>query len=194
MLKVKNELAVINTDVVRSRMVVLRGCPVLLDRDVAELYGVQTKEVNQAVRNNPDKFPDGFLFQLEADEISSLRSKILTLEERGRGKHSKYGYKAFTERGLYMLATILRGEIATRATLAIVNAYAQLRSMVRDMEALQTLKDGSPEQAKLLSSAGHKLAALIGDNLSTESTKTTIELNLAVLKITHEVTRTKKRK
>ena len=195
MLKVKNELAVINTDVVRSRMVVLRGCPVLLDRDVAELYGVQTKEVNQAVRNNPDKFPDGFLFQLEADEIISLRSKILTLnEDGGRGKHSKYGYKAFTERGLYMLATILRGEIATRATLAIVNTYAQLRSMVRDMESLQTLKDGSPEQAAQLTKAGHKLAALIGDNLSTESTKTTIELNLAVLKITHEVTRTKKRK
>ena len=194
MVKVKNELAVINTDIVRSRMVVLRGSPVLLDRDVAELYGVQTKEVNQAVRNNPDKFPKGFLFQLEADEIISLRSKILTLEERGRGKHSKYGYKAFTERGLYMLATILRGEIAMRATLAIVNAYVQLRSMVRDMEALQTLKDGSPEQAAQLTKAGHKLAALIGDNLSTESTKTTIELNLAVLKITHEVTRTKKRK
>ena len=79
-------------------------------RDVAELYGVQTKEVNQAVRNNPDKFPDGFLFQLEADEISSPRSKSLTLnEDGGRGKHSKYGYKAFTERGLYMLATTLRG-------------------------------------------------------------------------------------
>ena len=195
MLKAKNGLAVINTDVVRSRMIVLRDCPVLLDRDVAELYGVQTKEVNQAVRNNPDKFPDGFLFQLDAGEIDALRSKILTLNaEGGRGKHSKHGYKAFTERGLYMLATILKGEIATRATLAIVNAYAQLRSMVRDMEALQTLKDGSAEQAAQLTKAGHKLAELIGDNLSTESTKTTIELNLAILKITHEVTRTKKRK
>lgn len=194
-MKSRNELAVINTDFVRSRMIVLRDCPVLLDRDVAELYSVQTKEVNQAVRNNPDKFPDGFLFQLDAEEIASLRSKILTLNgEGGRGKHSKHGYKAFTERGLYMLATILKGEMATRATLAIVNAYAQLRSMVRDMEALQTLKDGSPEQAAQLTKAGHKLAALIGDNLSTESTKTTIELNLAVLKITHEVTRTKKRK
>ena len=167
----------------------------MLDRDVAELYGVQTKEVNQAVRNNPDKFPDEFLFQLEVDEISSLRSKILTLnEDGGRGKHSKHGYKAFTERGLYMLATILKGELATRATLAIVNTYAQLRSMVRDMEVLQTLKDGSPEQAAQLTKTGHKLAALIGDNLSSESTKTTIELDLAVLKITHEVTRTKKRK
>ena len=93
-----------------------------------------------------------------------------------------------------MLATVLKSDKAERATLAIIETYAQLRSMVRDMEALQALKDGSPEQAAQLTRTGHKLAALIGDNLSTESTKTTIELNLAVLKITHEVTRTKKRK
>ena len=198
-MKAKNELVVIDTNVVRSRMIVMRGCPVLLDRDVAELYGVQTKEVNQAVRNNPDKFPDGFQFQLDADEFADWKSKILTSNLSKVEKASiKMGLRrapfAFTERGLYMLATILKGEMATKATLAIVNTYAQLRSMVRDMEALQTLKDGSPEQAEQLTKAGHKLAALIGDNLSTESTKTTIELNLAVLKITHEVTRTKKRK
>ena len=180
---------------VKSRMISVRGQSVLLDRDVAALYGVETKHVNQAVRNNPEKFPLGYVFDLNAEEVDSLRSKILTLnEDGGRGKHSKHGYKVFTERGLYMLATILKGELATRATLAIIETYAQLRSMVRDMEALQTLKDGSPEQAAQLTKAGHKLAALIGDNLSTESTKTTIELNLAVLRITHEVTRTKKRK
>ena len=184
---------------VRNRMVSVRGQAVLLDRDVAALYGVQTKEVNQAVRNNPDKFPAGFLFQLDADEVANWKSKILTSKLTEEEKASvRMGMRrapyAFTERGLYMLATILKGEMATRATLAIVNAYAQLRSMVRDMEALQTLRDGSPEQAAQLTQAGHKLAALIGDNLSTESTKTTIELNLAVLKITHEVTRTRKRK
>ena len=93
-----------------------------------------------------------------------------------------------------MLATILKGERAVRTSLAIVETYAQVRDMVRNMEGLQTLKDGSPEQAAQLAKTGHKLAALIGDNLSTESTKTTIELNLAVLKITHEVSRAKKRK
>ena len=114
--------------------------------------------------------------------------------KQGKGHYSKYGYKVFTVRGLYMLATILKGERALRTTLAIVETYAQVRAMVRDMEALQTLKDGSVEQASKLTQAGHKLASLIGDNLSTDSTKTTIELNLAVLKITHEVTRTKKGK
>ena len=183
---------------VEKRMISLRGQSVLLDRDVAALYGVETKHVNQAVRNNPDKFPEGFLFQLDVGEFSDWKSKILTSISSEEGKTSlKMGLRrppyAFTERGLYMLATVLKSRLATKATLAIVNAYAQMRSMVRDMEALQTLKDGSPEQARKLTQAGHKLAALIGDNLSTESTKTTIELNLAVLKITHEVTRTAKR-
>lgn len=189
------EQMAIDIRAVQSRMLAIRNQQVLLDRDVAALYGVGTREVNQAVRNNPSKFPDGYTFILDESEVQDIRSNLLTLNERpGRGRHSKHGYKAFTEKGLYMLATILKGEMAVRTTLSIIEAYAQLRSMVRDMEALQTLKDGSSEQARSLTQAGHKLAALIGDNLSTESTKTTIELNLAVLKITHEVTRTRKRR
>ena len=176
---------------VKTKMIVVRGQPVLLDRDVAALYGVETRVLNQAVKRNPGRFPEGYILAMTAEECS--RSQIVTLNG-GRGSNIKYLPHAFTERGLYMLATILKSERAERATLAIVETYAQLRSMVRDMEALQTLKDGSPEKAAQLTKAGHKLAALIGDNLSTESTKTTIELNLAVLKITHEVTRTKKRK
>ena len=189
------EIVPIGQNDIKSRMLVVRNQAVLLDRDVAALYQVETREVNQAVRNNPEKFPEGFVWELDGAETEALRSKILTLDTNpGRGHHSKHGYKVFTERGLYMLATILKGKVATRATLAIVNTYAQLRSMVSDMEALQTLKDGSPEQATQLTQVGHKLAELIGENLSTESTKTTIELNLAVLKIMHEVTRTRKRK
>ena len=190
-MKKKTELSVVDTDQVMSRMLEIRGQRVLLDRDVAELYGVATKEINQAVRNNPKKFPVGYVAELGVDELADLRSKFLTANLSSK---SRVVPKVFTEKGLYMLATILKGEVATRATLAIIETYAQLRSMVRDMEALQSLKDGSVEQAAQLTKAGHKLAELIGDNLSTESTKTTIELNLAVLKITREVTRTKKRK
>ena len=187
----KAESQVMTIADVKARMVSVRGQPVLLDRDVAALYGVETKHVNQAVRNNPGRFLEGYLFELSDDELQNLRSKFLTANISTK---SRVPPKVFTERGLYMLATILKSARAERATIAIIETYAQLRSMVRDMEALQTLKDGSPEQAAQLTQAGHKLAALIGDNLSTESTKTTIELNLAVLKITHEVTRTKKRK
>ena len=189
----QSNIIAIDINAVKSRMLQVRGQQVLLDRDVAALYGVETRIINQAVKNNPEKFPAGYVAELTAQEVEVLRSKILTLEAKpGKGHYSKHGYKVFTERGLYMLATILKGERAVRATLAIIETYAQVRAMVRDMEALQTLKDGSVEQASKLTQAGHKLASLIGDNLSTDSTKTTIELNLAVLKITHEVTRSKK--
>ena len=176
---------------VHNSVVLIRERPVIADADVAALYGVETKRVNEAVKNNPDKFPDDYMFELSSDENKLLRSKLSTTKVSSK---SRTATKVFTEKGLYMLATILKGETATRATLAIIETYAQVRSMVRDMEVLQSLKDGSVEQATQLTKAGHKLADLIGNNLSTESTKTTIELNLAVLKITHEVTRTKRRK
>ena len=189
----QSNIVAIDINAVKSSMLQVRGQKVLLDRDVAALYGVETRIINQAVKNNPEKFPAGYVAELAAQEVEILRSKILTLEAKsGKGHYSKHGYKVFTERGLYMLATILKGERAVRATLAIIETYAQVRAMVRDMEALQTLKDGSVEQAAKLTQAGHKLASIIGDNLSTDSSKTTIELNLAVLKITHEVTRSKK--
>ena len=87
---------------------------VLLDHDVAQLYGVQTKAINQAVRNNPDKFPQGYILELSKEESTVLRSKFLTLERiNGKGKYSKFNYKAFTEKGLYMLATILKSPKAT---------------------------------------------------------------------------------
>lgn len=169
-------------------MLTIRNQQVLLDRDVAALYGVETKALNQAVKRNAEKFPAGYILKMTEEECS--RSQIVTLNG-GRGSNLKYLPYAFTEKGLYMLATVLKSTRATQATLAIIETYAKVRSMVRDMEALQTEKAGSPEQANMLTRAGHKLAELIGDNLSTVSRKTTIELNLALLKISHEVTERK---
>ena len=186
----QTNIVAIDINAVKSRMLQIRGQQVLLDRDVAALYGVETKRVNEAVRNNPDKFPLDYMFPLATTELESLRSKFSSANLSSK---SRVIPKAFTEKGLYMLATILKSHRAVEATHAIIETYAQVRAMVRDMEALQSLKDGSVEQASKLTQAGHKLASLIGDNLSTDSSKTTIELNLAVLKITHEVTRMKAR-
>ena len=99
---------------VEEIIITLRNQQVILDCDVAELYGVATKEINQAVRNNPEKFPEGYIFKLDNQEIISLRSKILTLKNSGRGQHTKYPPKAFTEKGLYMLATILNPFVLKR--------------------------------------------------------------------------------
>ena len=183
-MKRSNELNAIDISAVQSHMLTIRNQQVLLDRDVAALYGVETKALNQAVKRNAEKFPAGYILKMTEEECS--RSQIVTLNG-GRGSNLKYLPYAFTEKGLYMLATVLKSTRATQATLAIIETYAKVRSMVRDMEALQTEKAGSPEQANMLTRAGHKLAELIGDNLTTQSRKTTIELNLALLKITHEV-------
>ncbi len=89
---------------VENKIITLRDQQVILDSDVAELYGVQTKEINQAVRNNPEKFPQGYIFQLENQEFKDLRSKFLTTKYQ----KTRQLPKAFTEKGLYMLATILK--------------------------------------------------------------------------------------
>ena len=188
---------VITTERVRSLLVAIRGQMVLLDRDVAALYEVQTKEVNQAVRNNPDKFPAGFVFQLNSLELENWKSKILTSNLSEEELSSvKMGMRklpyAFTERGLYMLATILKGRAATRATLAIVDTYARVREMSQTMEALQRVQDGGEEQRSLLQKTGELLADIVGKNLATKSCETEIEFNFALVKIRRRYVSTKR--
>lgn len=98
---------------IENKIITIQGKQVILDSDVAELYSVETKRINEAVKNNPDKFPKGYIIILTDDEMRSLRSKISTLENIGRGKHAKYNAKCFSEKGLYMLATILKSPKAT---------------------------------------------------------------------------------
>ena len=180
----------ITTKDVKSRIVIVRGQHVLLDRDVAELYGVETKRINEAVKNNPEKFPPRCIIYLDEEESAVLRSKFSTIEpSQGKGHYSKYNFKAFTERGLYMLATILKSPRATQTTLAIIDTFVEVREMARTMEALQNVTDGGTEQQSLLQKTGQLLATVVGNNLSTASTETEIELNFAVVKIKHKFIR-----
>ena len=185
----KHILPVTSKDV-ESRIVIVRGQHVLLDRDVAELYGVETKRINEAVKNNPEKFPPRCIIYLDEEESAVLRSKFSTIEpSQGKGHYSKYNFKAFTERGLYMLATILKSPRATQTTLAIIDTFVEVREMARTMEALQNVTDGGTEQQSLLQKTGQLLATVVGNNLSTASTETEIEFNFAVVKIKHKFIR-----
>ena len=185
----KHILPVTSKDV-ESRIVIVRGQHVLLDRDVAELYGVETKRINEAVKNNPEKFPPRCIIYLDEEESAVLRSKFSTIEpSQGKGHYSKYNFKAFTERGLYMLATILKSPRATQTTLAIIDTFVEVREMARTMEALQNVIDGGTELQSLLQKTGQLLATVVGNNLSTASTETEIELNFAVVKIKHKFIR-----
>jgi hypothetical protein len=120
---------IINYKAVEAKVMTIRRQKVILDSDVAMLYGVETKRINEAVTNNPDKFPEGYILQLDTEEMAALRSKLSTLEDtpEGRGHYSKYNARAFTEKGLYMLATILKSPQATQTTIAIVETFAKIR-------------------------------------------------------------------
>jgi hypothetical protein len=104
-----------------------RGEKVLLDFDLAALYGVPTKALNQAVKRNTARFPRDFMFQLSPEETRSLRSQIVTLK---RGEHLKYRPYAFTEEGVAMLSSVLHSERAVKVNIAIMRAFVRLRQML----------------------------------------------------------------
>ena len=170
---------------VESKMITLRNQQVILDSDVAELYGVETKRINEAVNNNPEKFPEGYILQLDNQEFTGLRSKISTTKMR----MTRQLPKAFTEKGLYMLATILRSPKAVETTIAIVEAYAKLRELSRVMTDLAQQEENSEAQKTLLQRGGQLVEDLMTDVLPVQSSETSFELNLAMLKFKHSVKR-----
>ena len=120
---------------VESRIIEVRGHKVMLDADLADLYGVVTKTLNQAVRRNRERFPADFMFQLTVGEHSALRSQTVTLK-RGRGQHRKYLPYAFTEQGVAMLSSVLRSPRAIRVNIEIMRAFVRLRRMLLSHEEL----------------------------------------------------------
>ena len=170
---------------VENKIITLRDQQVILDSDVAELYGVQTKEINQAVRNNPEKFPQGYIFQLENQEFKDLRSKFLTTKYQ----KTRQLPKAFTEKGLYMLATILKSPQAVETTIAIVEAYAKLKELSRVIIQIPQQEENSVEQKTLLQRGGQLVEGLLTDVMPVQSSETSFELNLAMFKFKHTVKR-----
>lgn len=179
-----NEIVSVTPQDVESLMLQLRGKYVLLDRDVAALYGVETKRINEAVKNNPEKFPSRYLMELDKYEKKEL---VENFDRFATLKHSTVPPTAFTEGGLYMLATILKSPQAIETTIAIIDTFTQVRQLSRTMEALQNVTDGGPQQQTLLQKTGRILADMVGQNLSTATTETEIELNFAVVKIKHKI-------
>jgi hypothetical protein len=113
-------------EAIESRIFVLRGHRVMLDRDLAELYGVQTKALNQAVKRNSDRFPEDFMFKLTMEEAAlslASRSQIVTLN---RGQNVKYAPHVFTEQRAVMLANVLKSPVAIRASIQVVRAFVRL--------------------------------------------------------------------
>ena len=178
---------IIKVEQVEEKILILRGVRVILDADVAALYGVETREVNQAVKNNPRKFPKGYVIELETNDLEILRSKILIAKLNPK---SRYHPQAFTERGLYMLATILKSDRATDTTIAIIEAFAKFRELARTVSELTQTAD-SQSQKSLMEKGGDIISDIIGDNLDISETESEFELNFAVVKLKHKVKRKK---
>ena len=178
---------VLKLETVQDKIIDVRREKVILDSDVAMLYGVETREINQAVKNNPEKFPVNYIFELTKNEWNGLKSKFLTSIKGGKVKLPA----AFTEKGLYMLATILKSPRATKTTIAIIEAYANIKNLSRDVKALTVVQD-KKEQKELMKKSGETIAELLDDALGTTDTETSIELNLAVLKFKHTIKKKKK--
>jgi prophage antirepressor-like protein len=184
---------IIKFEEVEKRVLTVRGEQVLIDKDVAELYGVETKEINQAVKRNPDKFPEGYIISMTFEECNSSRSQIVTLNESGRGHNVKYAPKAFTEKGLYMLATILKSPTATQTTLAIVETFAKIRKFAKIVTVLPDIKEEA-EKNTLMQKGGNLFMDILEDNvLEITGDEISFELDLAIMKLKRIVKREKRK-
>lgn len=173
---------------VRGHIVEVRGRQVIIDADVAALYGVQTRRINEAVKNNPDKFPPSYMFRLTAEELDDLRSKISTTNLSSKSRTQP---AAFTEKGLYMLATILKSATATNTTFAIIETFAAVRSLKRELVELHRETQTDKQQSRM-KHFSEVLSDIVMPDLETAETESTLELNFLIGKIKHTVKRIKK--
>ena len=179
------DLSVKIEDVSKS-IILVREHNVIIDSDVALLYGVWTKDINKAVKNNPQKFPDGYVIEITKQEFEDLRRKFSTT------KFSKTRVlpKAFTEKGLYMLATILKSEKATNTTIAIIESFARFKNLSRNIKELSSITDEKKKQI-MMKRSGELITEILDDDLATDESETSIEINFAVLKFKHTIKKKK---
>jgi hypothetical protein len=173
---------------VKNKIIVIRNQNVIIDADVACLYGVETKRINGAVRNNPEKFPETYMFQLDSTEAELLRSKFSSANFSSK---SRVLPKAFTEKGLYMLATILKSKMAVNTTFAIIETFAMVRTLKQELVELHKEPDKN-KQASIMKDFGNVLSEVVMPDLETTETESSLEINFFIGKLKHSVKRVKK--
>lgn len=183
-----DELSLTMFTEVQSKIINIRHQNVISDADIAELYGVETKRVNEAVKNNPEKFPDDYMFTLTLEELQDLRSKISSTKVSTKSRTMP---KVFTEKGLYMLATILKSKRAIEATFAIIETFTKVRYLKQEIVNLH-MENDPQKQTDKMQRFGEVITDIIMPDLKTSETESTLELNFFVGKIKHTVKRTKK--
>jgi hypothetical protein len=181
-------MEIVKFENVEEKIITLRNLKVIIDSDVAMLYGVETKRVNEAVNNNTEKFPDGYIIELTDSEKKEL---VENFDHLDKLKYSSALPKAFTEKGLYMLATILKSSKATATTIAIIEAFAKVRELGRNIKEMTEMENEN-EKRSLMRRSGEIIAEIFDDDLAIDETETSIEINFAVLKLKHTIKKAKR--
>ena len=155
-----NNIVVSDNIKIENMIYEIRGKQVMLDSDLAKLYNVETKRINEAVKNNIEKFPERYCFKLNDKESNNLRSKISTSKTNSHGGR-RYNQRVFTEQGVYMLATILKSKVATKITIAIMDAFIVMKKIINtsliEQKYFNELTIKNTEDIKLLQESFDKL-------------------------------------
>ena len=176
---------IIKFENVEDKIVRIKGTDVILDSDLAVLYGVNTRDINKAVKNNPDKFPEGYVIELTKEEKDEVVENFHHLEKIRFSPHLP---KAFTEKGLYMLATILKSPQATQTTISIIETFAKIKNLTRIVKEISSVENDKYKKS-LIRKSGDIIAELLDDNLQINQSETSIELTFAILKVKHTIKR-----
>jgi hypothetical protein len=181
-------MKLITQDQVKSKIIKLRNQNVILDSDVAELYGVETRAINQAVKRNAEKFPEGYLLHLDYKEWEDMRSQFVTSKRNVTNLPT-----AFTERGLYMLATILKSPQAIETTIAIIDTFSQVKELVQTVYQMANAKSDEKKIA-IFNQSTDIISDLLDNDLIVSQHETSFKLKLPFFEITRKVTRIRDKK
>jgi len=171
--------------VIEEKIIPVKNLQVMIDSDVADIYEVTTKRINEAVKNNPEKFPDGYVISLTQEEKAEV---VENFDRFSSLKHSAVTPKAFTEKGLYMLATILKSPVATQTTISIIETFAHIRELGQTIRQISAATESHTKQT-LLQKGEELITEILDDHLEISETESSVEINFAVLKFKHTVKR-----
>ncbi len=189
-------MSIVKFETIENKLIKYNNQLVIVDSDVAQLYGVETRDINKAVRNNPDKFPDGYVITLTKDELKTLQWKFST----AKFNMTRVPPKVFTEKGLYMLATIIKSKVATDTTLQIIETFAKVKELSRNINGIMRTQD-EDKQKELAQKSNKILEEIIeieSDILSDDEdgevveTTTKFEFNLGFAKVSRSIKKIKK--
>jgi hypothetical protein len=192
-----SSMNVITFEDLENKLIHYQNELVLVDSDVAQLYSVETKDINKAVKNNPEKFPLGYIIELTQEEKTKL---VENFHRFNKLKHSTVNPKIFTEKGLYMLATIIKSTAATQTTLKIIETFAKVKELSRNINNIMKI-DNEDVQKELATKSNKILEEIIEinpDSLDDDEegeiveTTTKFEFNLGFAKVSRSIKKIKK--